>query len=87
MTFQYYTPDNEALTFKNEMKVSESWPIGDKEMIVYQINDPTYYDPKSVVFLGYGPAFGHVITVFSVALILTVIAAGYYWAEQFFNTL
>lgn len=87
VTFQYHTPNNEALTFKNEISVSHRWQIGAKEMIVYQLNDAAYYDPESVVFLDYAEAFLHVIIVFSAALILTVIALGYYWAEHFFNTL
>ena len=87
VTFQYHTPNNEALTFKNEIGVSHRWQIGAKEMIVYKINDPTYYDPESVVFLNYAEAFLDVIIAFSAALILTVIAGGYYWAEYFYNSL
>jgi uncharacterized protein (UPF0333 family) len=56
-------------------------------MIVYKINDPTYYAPESVIFLDYASAFLEVILVFSAVLILIIIAAGYYWAEHFFNSL
>jgi uncharacterized protein DUF3592 len=87
VTFQYHSPENETLTFKKEIGVSEAWQIGAKEMIIYQKNDPTYNDPETVIFFDYGPAFLDVIIVFSATVILTVIAAGYYWAEHFFNSL
>jgi hypothetical protein len=82
-TVKFCTRNNEEILFESDdFGADESWQIGDKVTIVYHEQDPS-----KVVRLTYGSAFGHVIFLFCVALVLILIAGGYYWAQHFFNTL
>ena len=80
--FKYKTLNNEEISFEEKFGVSENLYPGDKATIAYQT-----YNPQHVVFLTYWGSFGLVTVLFSVALVLILIAAGYYWAEHFFNSL
>jgi hypothetical protein len=82
VVFRFNTLNNEEITFEEEFGVTASWYPGDKATIAYQT-----YNPQHVVFLTYWGSFGLVTVLFSVALLLTLIAAGYYRAEHFFNSL
>lgn len=87
LTYKFYNSNNEEVIYKEEMAVTERWQIGDKATIAYKTRDPQLYDPNHVVFLDYWGSFGEVIFIFSVVLILTIVAAGYYWMEYFFTNL
>lgn len=80
--FKFFTQNNEEINFEEEFGVSKRLYPGDKATIVYQT-----YNPQHVVFLTYWGSFGLVTILFSLALLLILIAAGYYWAEDFFNSL
>lgn len=81
--FKYYTLENEEIILEfDDWGTYGEWQIGDKETIVYQT-----YNPQRVVFLNYWDSFGIVTILFSVALVLILIAAGYYWSQHFFNSL
>lgn len=80
--FRFNTLNNEEITFEEEFGVSENLYPGDKATIVYQ-----RYNPQHVVFLTFWGSFGLVTVLFSLALVLILIAAGYYRAEHFFNSL
>lgn len=82
VTFKFHTLNNEEITFKEEFSVSENWYRGKQATIAYQT-----YNPQRVVFITYWGSFGLVTILFSAALLLVLIAAGYYWAEDFFNSL
>ena len=82
LTFKFYTQDNQEIVFKREYGVSDDWQIGDKETIVYQT-----YNPQRVVLLEFWDSFGVITILFSVVLILILIAGGYYWSQHFFNSL
>lgn len=82
VVFEYFTQNNEEINFEEKYSSNASWYPGDKAVIVYQT-----YNPQHVVFLTYWGSFGLVTILSSVALILILIAAGYYWAEHFFNSL
>jgi hypothetical protein len=87
VTFTIFNQNNEEIIFKREFGVSESWKIGDKATVVYKTRNPQLYDLHHVVFLDYWGSFGEMVFLFSVALMLIIIAAGYYWAQHFFNSL
>lgn len=80
--FKFFTQNNEEINIEEEFSVNANWYPGDTATIVYQ-----KYNPRRVVFLTYWGSFGLVTVLFSAALSLTLIAAGYYWAEHFFNSL
>ena len=80
--FRFNTLNNEEITFEEEFGVSANWRPGHKATITYQT-----YNPNHVVFLTYWGSFGLVTVLFSLALVLILIAAGYYRAEHFFNSL
>lgn len=81
--FKFYTVSNEeVLSTADKFGSDKSWQIGDKATIVYQS-----YNPQQVVLLTYWGSFGIVTGLFCVALVLILIAAGYYWSEHFFNSL
>jgi hypothetical protein len=83
LTFDFCTLDNEDVIFiEDSFSAKSGWKIGDKAAIVYQT-----YNPHCVIFLTYWQSFGLITVLFSLALVLTLIAAGYYWAEHFFNSL
>ena len=82
LTFKFYTADNEDIAFKREFGGSDGWQIGDKETIIYQP-----HKPERVIFFDFLDSFGTVTFLFSIALILILIAAGYYWSQHFFNSL
>lgn len=86
VTFKFNTLNNEEATFTEEFGANDNWFPGDKATIVYQTRDPQYYDRYSIVFLTYWGSFGVVTVLFALALVLILIAAGYYWAESFFNS-
>lgn len=87
VTFKFNNHNNEETTFKEEFSASDKWYPGDKATIVYQTRNPQLYDPYHIVFLDFLGSFGVVTVLFSLALLLILIAAGYYWAEHFFNSL
>jgi hypothetical protein len=82
VVFKFFTQNNEEINFEEEFSVNASWYPGDKATIVYQT-----YNPQRVVFLTYWRSFGLVTVLFAVALLLILIAAVYYRAEHFFNSL
>jgi len=80
--YNFFTLNNEEIIFTIESGSDSGLQVGDKATIVYQP-----YNPKNVVFLNYWDSFGLVTVLFCMALILILIAAGYYWAAHFFNSL
>jgi hypothetical protein len=83
LTFNFQTSDNEDILYvEDSFSANSAWQIGDKATIVYQT-----YNPQRVVFLTYWSSFGLVTVLFSLALVLILIAAGYYWSQHFFNSL
>ncbi len=81
VTFKFHTLNNEEITFTWDLGSRCKWQIGDKTTIVYQ-----KYNPRKIVSFDYS-SFWDATLIFSVALILITIAAGYYWAEHYFETL
>lgn len=82
VVFKFFTQNDEEIDFEETFGVSANWYPGDKAAIVYQT-----YNPQRVVFLTYWGSFGLVTILVSLALVLITIAAGYYQAEHFFNSL
>jgi hypothetical protein len=82
VTFKFHTLDNEEIAFTWDLGSANRLQIGDKISIVYQ-----KYNPQDVVSLDYGGSFWTEAFLFSLALILIIIAAGYYWAQYFFESL
>ena len=82
VTYKFYTQNNEEVTFELDRGSRNNLQIGDKVSLVYQT-----YNPQHVVILTYWDAFWEVNFLFCIALILILIAAGYYWSEHFFNSL
>jgi hypothetical protein len=81
--FKFYTLSNEEiLTTADRFGSDEGWQLGDNATIVYQ-----HYNPRRAVLLTYWGSFGIVTVLFCIALILILIAGGYYWAQHFFNSL
>ena len=81
--FKFYTLSNEEiLTTADRFGSDEGWQLGDNATIVYQ-----HYNPKHAVLITYWGSFGIVTILFSLALVLILIAAGYYWSQHFLNSL
>jgi len=81
--FKFYTLSNEeVLATADKFGSDDKRQLGEKAAIVYQ-----QYNPQQVVLLTFWGSFGLVTVLLSLALVLTLIAAGYYWSQHFFNSL
>jgi len=82
VTFKFYTLNNEEITFTENLGSDCKLQPGDKYTVAYQ-----EYNSQDIISLSHSGPFWDVSFIFSVALILIIIATGYYWSEYYFETL